>query len=647
LTFIFFTSCSQNNDEAIIKEIRLLEFHRTGDPEIFNNFLKNEKETITITVIDAIAKIGNPVFAPVLKQLLSDKSSNVISKTIFALGEIGAQDSLLISLLDLPSYTPYYKNIIFALGQSRDQKVIAELLSRLSSFTDTLKTVVIQNITFIAPPNYNNRHTATIIGGYLDAADENVRGAAAYYFSRHPHTSVFHALIRSPLQSGTIQDKYRFKALSNILKNYYIQNRDSAIIDTLKDYVVQNLDNTNIPWQQKIYSLDIYSFLEDSNSLNLAEKYLGSENPHIRIAAINLFSKSDSLKARQALIKTYQNATWADKGRIILALSKKDPDMVYSLIQRNLDKGNLFFKQLLLRSLAKIKSRMALNQLRQFLQVPNPRLNYTAYKELWDLRYIGYKQTKPFLLSADIALTSIATDWIIEHPEWANFEDLSEAFASFKEPVDVEVMTVLVKAVSVIKTNQATDFLLDLLQRTNSIVLAKELQSILKMRQESVAPRSDLKPNLFIPDTLYIQNTTIEAEIETEKGSILITLFPDVAPLTVSNFIYLANKGFYNHLSFHRVVSDFVIQGGDPRGDGWGGPGYAIPCEYNEKCFKRGTIGMATAGKDTGSSQFFICHSEQPHLNRRYTVFGEVKSGMDIVDKIEIDDIIKQIIIKK
>jgi len=157
----------------------------------------------------------------------------------------------------------------------------------------------------------------------------------------------------------------------------------------------------------------------------------------------------------------------------------------------------------------------------------------------------------------------------------------------------------------------------------------------------------DLQPKLFVPDVLLIQNNTVEATIETEKGKILIHLLPGVAPLTVSNFIYLAEKGFYNNLTFHRVVSDFVVQAGDPRGDGWGGPNYAIPCEYNQRPFKRGTIGMATAGKDTGSSQFFICHSEQPHLSRRYTVFGEVISGMDVVDKIEIDDKIQQILIIK
>ncbi len=104
--------------------------------------------------------------------------------------------------------------------------------------------------------------------------------------------------------------------------------------------------------------------------------------------------------------------------------------------------------------------------------------------------------------------------------------------------------------------------------------------------------------------------------------------------------MHVLKKKYYDNIIFHRVVSDFVIQGGDPQGTGWGGPGYNIPCEYSPVPFVRGTVGMATAGKDTGGSQFFICHSEQPHLNGRYTVFGKVKSGMEVVDQIQIGDVI-------
>ena len=132
------------------------------------------------------------------------------------------------------------------------------------------------------------------------------------------------------------------------------------------------------------------------------------------------------------------------------------------------------------------------------------------------------------------------------------------------------------------------------------------------------------------------------AYIETEKGTIEIELAVLDAPLTVRNFVTLARKGFFNGVAIHRVVHDFVVQGGDPRGDGEGGPGYTIRDEINQRPYLRGTVGMALDWRDTGGSQFFITHSPAPHLDARYTVFGFVVDGMDVVDRIlPWDDIVR------
>ena len=131
------------------------------------------------------------------------------------------------------------------------------------------------------------------------------------------------------------------------------------------------------------------------------------------------------------------------------------------------------------------------------------------------------------------------------------------------------------------------------------------------------------------------------AIIETEKGTIELELFEKDAPNTVANFEKLIDKGFYDGLTFHRVIPDFVIQGGCPNGNGTGGPGYTIKCETEGNPNKHGTgaLSMAHAGKDTGGSQFFITHSPQPHLDGVHTVFGHViGNGMDVVNKIQQGD---------
>jgi cyclophilin family peptidyl-prolyl cis-trans isomerase/HEAT repeat protein len=139
---------------------------------------------------------------------------------------------------------------------------------------------------------------------------------------------------------------------------------------------------------------------------------------------------------------------------------------------------------------------------------------------------------------------------------------------------------------------------------------------------------------------------TVRGVVTTSKGSFTIRLLPDEAPLTVDNFIQLAKRGYYRGIVFHRVVPNFVIQGGDPRGDGNGGPGYAIRCEINEEQYDRGAVGMALSGKDTGGSQWFVTHSPQPHLDGGYTIFGQVISGMNVVDSIVRGDTIKSIVIQ-
>jgi len=124
-------------------------------------------------------------------------------------------------------------------------------------------------------------------------------------------------------------------------------------------------------------------------------------------------------------------------------------------------------------------------------------------------------------------------------------------------------------------------------------------------------------------------------------GRIELELFGDDAPQTVKNFLELARKGFYDGLTFHRVVPDFVVQGGCPRGDGWGDAGYYIRSEFNRHGYETGCVGIAHDGKDTGGSQFFITLSPQHHLDGRYTLFGRVVEGMDVVEKIDQGDVFR------
>jgi peptidyl-prolyl cis-trans isomerase B (cyclophilin B) len=140
-----------------------------------------------------------------------------------------------------------------------------------------------------------------------------------------------------------------------------------------------------------------------------------------------------------------------------------------------------------------------------------------------------------------------------------------------------------------------------------------------------------------------------KAEIHTDKGVMKVDFYEKDAPNTVENFVKLSRSGFYNGLTFHRVIPDFVIQGGCPQGTGMGGPGYNIKCELDggNQYHDRGVLSMAHAGSDTGGSQFFICHSRRntSHLDRKHTCFGKVTEGLEVIDEIQQGDRIENIVI--
>ncbi|GAP14805.1 peptidyl-prolyl cis-trans isomerase [Longilinea arvoryzae] len=152
------------------------------------------------------------------------------------------------------------------------------------------------------------------------------------------------------------------------------------------------------------------------------------------------------------------------------------------------------------------------------------------------------------------------------------------------------------------------------------------------------------------PPEMAIDTTkNYRVSMTTNRGIITLDLYPKHAPKTVNNFVFLVREGFYDGVSFHRVIANFVIQGGDPTGTGMGGPGYRFEDEVKNNPLKHetGVISMANAGPNTNGSQFFITHSPQPHLDGKHTVFGKVTSGMDVVNAIRQGDVMQTVTVEE
>ncbi len=255
------------------------------------------------------------------------------------------------------------------------------------------------------------------------------------------------------------------------------------------------------------------------------------------------------------------------------------------------------------------------------------------------------------LTDPDPEVRGTALDWLVEHPV-APFAELQAALPGvYREGLE-EMGLSAVRALAARGKAEPLEkgAILELLEKAavnGPYVLRREAgESLAKLGETKIPAPGPATRQAVEAYRNIVQRTRRPrtVEIRTVRGTITVRLACPEAPLTCLNFLQLAAQGYFDGLTFHRVVPDFVIQGGDPRGDGSGGPGYAIRDEINRLRYTRGAVGMALAGPDTGGSQFFIALSPQPHLDGGYTVFGQVVAGDKVLDQIRLGDRIEKVV---
>jgi cyclophilin family peptidyl-prolyl cis-trans isomerase len=282
---------------------------------------------------------------------------------------------------------------------------------------------------------------------------------------------------------------------------------------------------------------------------------------------------------------------------------------------------------------------------------PSPRVRTAALSAWLAADPEAGEVARKALADPDLAVRATALDWLAEHP-LAPLAELDRALGSVYRDGAEEAGLSALRALAARAEAEPAErgALIALLEKaavSGPYVLRREAGAALDRLGRPVPP---LDPVVTGRDVRAYREVVQQArqprtvDIRTQRGTIRVRLACPQAPLTCLNFLQLAGQGYYDSLTFHRVVPDFVVQGGDPRGDGTGGPGYAIRDEINPLRYERGAVGMALAGPDTGGSQFFLTLSPQPHLDGGYTVFGEVVSGAEVMDQIRIGDRIETIV---
>jgi cyclophilin family peptidyl-prolyl cis-trans isomerase/HEAT repeat protein len=271
-----------------------------------------------------------------------------------------------------------------------------------------------------------------------------------------------------------------------------------------------------------------------------------------------------------------------------------------------------------LRAFASIKSGETAEALRQQLSAQDVIVRATAAELLGGMTP-GEANTRVLAAALPPAMRDELNDAALAILEALGKQKSSAANEAMKTALDSPDQLLRRRAVALLQANGAGDF--------QSRIGTVTTRNTLADYQRALARR----------------DKQVRAIVATDKGTFTIELLAEDAPLNVDNFVQLARRNFFNGITFHRVVPNFVVQGGDPRGDGNGGPGYQIRCEINAVPYERGAVGMALSGKDTGGSQWFVTHSPQPHLDGGYTVFGRVVGGMNVLDQIARGDHIRSI----
>lgn len=261
----------------------------------------------------------------------------------------------------------------------------------------------------------------------------------------------------------------------------------------------------------------------------------------------------------------------------------------------------------------------------------DPKVKLAAVELLGELKApAAQEKVRSQLLSADPVLAAAAASAAAKLGDKSAIPQVRQL--AQKAATQVDVAPTLAEALGLLDAKDAIGDLEAWLKSPNATIRNSAAEALTKLKgQPVVAGRVERPQDSTRPPSLP---RDAKLTVVTSKGEFEVALYGEDAPLTSANAYALAKKGYFRNHTFHRVVPDFVVQGGDPRGDGNGGPGYAIRCEVNHRPYKRGVVGMALSGKDTGGSQFFVTAAPQPHLDGRYTAFGEVTRGQEVVDAL-------------
>lgn len=627
---------------AIMENERLLE----AEPNIkLIDFFASSDPVIRARAVLAAARIGNPAVLKNMQSMLSDKDPVVRRWTAFAVGQIRSKEGLPILASMLKDDDSDTRRLaVEAVGRIGGIEVTAWVLPFLYDSRAELREQAALALALI-----KDQGTVEKLIAKAGIADDPAQWSYAYALYRlaDPRsTETLHKIMSEPAASPSTGDPssifFALKGLWSMKKpltpeeiNLLIRNPDSRVqTNALDVIIVAPVKEACKPILDRFDSMIATVKVKAVQALAecgcFQRQFLENDNPNVRGAALLSYAKLHKDETLPLLQVVSEQQNWLLRWYAAQAASSLTPDMAIPLLTKLSKDPDSGVRLAALDSLANFLPRTA-------------------------------EILVPLLKSSDFAERATAADALGRTKDPKYLPLLMQAYQVSTDATEIEGRIAVLDVLADYKDFQILPLYEKALLDPEYTIRNHAVEGIKKFAGSRFFWEGKVHdPDDFLYSTAKVSKAIAEkypadygdpvpdylAEVDLEKGRIVIRLLGSEAPIHTFNFKKLAEQNFYNGLRIHRVVPNFVVQGGDPRGDGWGGAGDIVHDQINRKLYRKGMVGMPIAGKDTGGSQFFITLSRQPHLDGNYTIFGEVISGMEFVDSTEIGDKILKVQIK-
>jgi peptidylprolyl isomerase len=664
------------HDQAFEEILRLED--RRAPASAFTELVTQKNPAVQRRALIALGRLQDPDAVPLLVPMLEVADATTRVEAAFALGQVGQSHAcpLLLNRLAEEKDLEVRLALIEAVSKTANDSMLSAVSEALLAWLND-PIPIVRAETALAAARLAHRGLKKMawsapLARLLGDADDEVRWRVAYALMR----------LHSPSSSDrggqeTAADSTAARQLITVLggRSNRVRMQAARTLGAIKTAValepLTQAARTDSDWRVRVNAtaaLGNYDFDDPLTRLAVEDTV-----EHVRLTALrSLGTIAERMLRHGGLTDTGAIAeflrerlhagesnqateiTWREKAAAAFALAHILRKNAISDLARLVEHPNPYFRSRIAEALGTTAAAEAFPYLEQMARDTANIVHIAVLEALPKLPATAQTNAAAIYLEAlrrgDAVLTAVAAQNLaadsLQRRRYA--VAIIAAYLQLRPPVDVEAAQMIFAALANCGDLSARPLLEEALQFPDKPFARAAAEALQKLTGEDYSDRipEETKPQQNFADQEIKKLAGARAAIQTNKGVIELEFFPQAAPLTVLNFMRLAQKGFFDGLLIHRVVPNFVIQAGDPRGDMWGSPGYSIRSEFSRLRYTRGMVGMASAGPDTEGCQFFVTHSDQPHLDGRYTIFGRVSSGMEVVDELQVGDRMERVTVR-